>query len=109
MWAPSISRYDRAMELGDEYGGRMAASHVTSFARDLSDDLRIVYEDDGVGIEAGDRERLFERGFGKNTGLDLYLCGEILDLTGASIIEAGKPGGGARFEIRFPSRHWRDA
>jgi signal transduction histidine kinase len=82
--------------------------NVRVSSEDLSDDLRIVYEDDGVGIEAGDRERLFERGFGKNTGLGLYLCGEILDLTGASIIEAGKPGGGARFEIRFPSRHWKD-
>jgi two-component sensor histidine kinase len=71
-----------------------------------SDGLRIVFEDDGTGIKIEDKERIFERGFGKNTGLGLYLCREILALTGASIRENGKYKSGARFEIMVPSRNW---
>ncbi len=35
IWTPSVSRYDRAMELGEEYTGMMTPSHLMSFARDL--------------------------------------------------------------------------
>jgi signal transduction histidine kinase len=75
-------------------------------SEDSPDGPRIVYEDDGVGIKTEDKERIFERGFGKNTGLGLYLCREILALTGASIRENGKFGSGARFEITIPPSNW---
>jgi signal transduction histidine kinase len=63
----------------------------------------IVCEDDGVGVPAGDKERIFEKGFGKNTGLGLALSREILDITGITITETGTPGAGARFEITVPA------
>jgi signal transduction histidine kinase len=63
----------------------------------------IVCEDDGVGVPAGDKERIFEKGFGKNTGLGLALSREILDITGITIQETGTPGAGARFEIAVPA------
>lgn len=72
----------------------------------FSESLRILYEDDGTGVKVEDKERIFERGFGKNTGLGLYLCREILALTGASIKENGEFTSGARFEITIPSDHW---
>jgi PAS domain S-box-containing protein len=62
----------------------------------------IVCADDGDGIEEGEKERIFERGFGKNTGFGLAISREILDITGIKITETGEPGTGARFEITVP-------
>lgn len=69
--------------------------------------LVIRWEDDGVGIPAYEKDRIFERGFGKNTGLGLFLVREILLLTGISIRETGEPGKGARFEILVPEGAFR--
>jgi signal transduction histidine kinase len=41
----------------------------------------VVCEDDGDGVLAGEKEMIFERGFGKNTGLGLALSREILSIT----------------------------
>jgi len=67
----------------------------------------IWYEDDGGGIIPEEKEKAFEKGFGKNTGLGLFLIREILSITGISIIENGIPGEGVRFEITVPSGKWR--
>ena len=50
---------------------------------------------------------IFEKGFGKNTGLGLFLIKEILAITGMTIQETGVPGKGARFEITVPKGHYR--
>ncbi len=63
--------------------------------------------DDGIGIPASMKERIFRKGVGKNTGLGLFLTREILDITGISIAETGTEGEGAVFEIRIPSDAWR--
>lgn len=47
------------------------------------------------------------QGFGKNTGLGLFLIREILGITGISICENGEPGKGVRFEMSIPLQHWR--
>ncbi len=80
------------------YGG---AGMTTIRFRFLESDagLVIVCEDNGVGISAEDKERIFVRGFGKNTGLGLFLSREALSITGITIRENGMPGTGARFEI----------
>jgi len=62
----------------------------------------LVVEDDGTGIPAPDKERIFERGVVNNPGLGLFLVKEILAITGLAIRETGEPGRGARFEIRIP-------
>jgi signal transduction histidine kinase len=64
--------------------------------------LRIVFSDNGVGIPVAEKERIFEKGVGKNTGLGLFLVRQILSITGMSIRENGIPGKGARFEITVP-------
>ncbi|MFA6363788.1 histidine kinase N-terminal 7TM domain-containing protein [Methanoregula sp.] len=69
--------------------------------------FRIICEDDGVGISAEDKLRLFTRGFGKSTGLGLFLSREILSITGISITENSEPGKGARFVILVPAGTWR--
>jgi signal transduction histidine kinase len=62
----------------------------------------LIVEDNGTGINPLEREKIFERGFGKNTGWGLFLVREILAITGLTIVESGTPGSGARFEIHIP-------
>jgi signal transduction histidine kinase len=54
-----------------------------------------------------DKERIFAKGFGKNTGFGLFLVREILAITGLTISETGFPGKGARFEIRMTPENYR--
>ncbi len=68
----------------------------------------IVCEDDGNGIPAEEKEKIFERGYGKNTGLGLFLAREILSITGTTIRETGTPGKGARFVIAVPKDVFRE-
>jgi PAS domain S-box-containing protein len=90
------------------YGGKnLTAVTVTSYPD--SGALVIAVEDDGVGIPAEDQERLFEQGFGKHTGLGLFLSREILMLTDIAIDQTNPPGKGARFEIRIPPGKFRPA
>jgi PAS domain S-box-containing protein len=69
--------------------------------------LVITWEDDGPGIPVEEKERIFSRGVGKNTGLGLFLAREILGITGISIRETGEPGRGARFEMTVPEGVYR--
>ena len=63
---------------------------------------RFVYEDNGVGVVPENKEKIFGRGFGGNTGLGLYLAREIMLIFGGTIIETGEFGRNARFEILIP-------
>ncbi len=67
----------------------------------------LVYEDNGIGIPANEKKKIFEHGYGKNTGFGLFLSREILAITGLTITETGTPGSGARFEIQIPSNTFR--
>ncbi|NMB79331.1 MAG: PAS domain-containing sensor histidine kinase, partial [Methanomicrobiales archaeon] len=88
------------------YGGEtMTALQIA--AEPEGDTLRLIYADDGGGISAADKEKLFTKGFGKHTGLGLFLSREILAITGITIRETGEPGRGARFEITVPEGGWR--
>jgi signal transduction histidine kinase len=60
-----------------------------------------------MGVAQEDKTKIFERGFGSNTGLGLFLSREILSITGISILETGIPGKGARFEILVPKEKSR--
>lgn len=69
--------------------------------------LLIIWSDDGKGISKDDKDHIFERGYGKNTGLGLFLIREILGLTGISVYETGVMGEGARFCIHVPEERFR--
>jgi signal transduction histidine kinase len=60
-------------------------------------------------VAAHDKEKIFHPGFGKNTGFGLAISREILDISGITITENGKPGKGARFEITVPAGQFRSA
>ncbi len=61
--------------------------------------LVLVYRDDGVGIPLEEKGRIFEPGYGRNTGLGLALSRDVLSITDMVIRERGVPGQGATFEI----------
>lgn len=88
------------------YGGeKMTTIRITS--RTEGPLLVLIFEDDGVGVPEPEKSVIFDKGFGKNTGLGLYLSREILGITGITIIENGSQGTGARFEITVPKDGYR--
>ena len=62
----------------------------------------LVFEDDGIGVHPDEKEIIFGKGYGRNTGHGLFLCREILGITGMTILENGEHGKGSRFEIYIP-------
>ncbi len=84
--------------------------HVTTISfsyLETGPGITITYRDNGVGISPEYRKRLFQKGFGKHTGLGLFLSREILSITGITIVENGEPGKGVNFEIVVPEGGYR--
>ncbi|HUH79153.1 MAG TPA: PAS domain S-box protein [Methanoregula sp.] len=90
------------------HGGE-TLTEIRIFSRKSGGSLVIVYEDNGSGIPAREKELIFERGYGRNTGFGLFLIREILAITGITVTETGVPGKGARFEILVPEGAYRSA
>jgi PAS domain S-box-containing protein len=82
-------------------------TELTVSYREEAPGLVLIFQDNGVGIPADEKRKIFERGYGKNTGLGLFLVREILSITGISIQETGIEGEGARFEILVPKGSYR--
>jgi PAS domain S-box-containing protein len=93
------------MDNAVRYGGKITT--IRLYVEGQGGNPVIVCEDDGYGIPADEKEMIFERGFGKNTGLGLFLTREILGITGITVHETGKPETGARFEITVPEEAYR--
>jgi PAS domain S-box-containing protein len=83
------------------------ATRVQIHCEEQDGNLLISFEDDGPGVPDDQKERIFERGVGKNTGFGLFLSREILAITGIAIRETGVYGKGARFEMLVPVGKWR--
>ena len=66
------------------------------------DSLKLIYEDDGVGIPDGEKEKIFKEGYGKGTGYGLYLIKKTCEVYGWAITETGKQSKGAQFTIPIP-------
>lgn len=73
--------------------------------------VRLVIEDEGPGLPAGDPQRLFEKfqrgseeGAVSGAGLGLAICRAIVRAHGGEIIARRREGGGARFEFTLPAR-----
>jgi len=103
--AMMVKVLENLFENAYRHGGTVTTISIST--RKDGDRLVILVEDDGAGIADDEKERIFERGYGKNTGLGLFLAREILAITGISISETGVPGKGARFEITVPEGRWR--
>ncbi|WP_211531325.1 sensor histidine kinase [Methanocalculus chunghsingensis] len=93
--------FDNAIRHGKEVTG------ISISCAETDGNLLITVADDGIGIPEEQKERIFDHGFGGNTGLGLFLIREILAITGISIIEDGIHGEGARFVITVPEGRYR--
>jgi len=84
---------------------------VVVAARADGDEVELVVHDTGIGIAAGDLERIFEpfrqlepqctRRAG-GTGLGLSVSQRLVRLLGGSVHVASEPGQGSRFTVRLP-------
>ena len=88
-----------------EHGNRVSVVRLSSL--EVPDGLLIRIDDDGIGIPSHDKETIFQRGFGKNTGLGLFLSREILSITNITIKESGEFQHGARLEMFVPKGVYR--
>lgn len=87
-----------------------AGTHVIISASLDGAAIRIVIDDTGPGLPAGDPERLFakfQRGRVENNtggaGLGLAICRAIINGNGGTISAMQRPGGGARFVFSLPT------
>jgi signal transduction histidine kinase len=92
---------DNALRHGDHVTRMIFSSHETA------DGLVIICEDNGVGVPPQDKPQIFAKGFGRDSGLGLFLIREILSITKISIQETGDYGKGARFEMLIPKGDYR--
>ncbi|HEY5240389.1 MAG TPA: HAMP domain-containing sensor histidine kinase, partial [Polyangiaceae bacterium] len=70
--------------------------------------VRIEVEDDGPGVAAGVRDRLFEpfvttKEVGEGTGLGLAVCRGLVESAGGEIALDASYTGGARFYMLLPA------
>ncbi len=88
-----------------QHGGNVTTIRIS--ARESREGVTITIEDDGTGIPPSDKIKIFSKGYGKNTGLGLFLVREVLSITGISIHENGEYRKGARFELFVPHGMYR--
>ena len=84
--------------------GKKTTNIKVYYEKTNQDDLRLIYEDDGVGIPFENKPQLFKEGFstGYSTGFGLFLTKKMIDVYGWTIEENGEPGIGAKFTITIP-------
>ena len=85
-----------------KYGAKTSVIRV--YYREEEDKLKLIYEDDGVGIPAEEKSKLFLEGYGKGTGFGLYLIKRICEGYGWKIQETGKYGEGVQFTMSIPKK-----
>jgi PAS domain S-box-containing protein len=79
------------------------ASRISIRTEDRGNELRVIVEDDGMGISQERRKALFE----PSAGYGLHFSRELVSITGVDIVEESEGGEGARFVIIFPEEMYR--
>ena len=69
-----------------------------------SEQLKLIYEDNGVGISAEGKSAIFNEGYttGKGSGYGLYFIKKMMEVYGWTINESGTPGKGVQFVLTIP-------
>jgi PAS domain S-box-containing protein len=83
-----------------KYGEKV--SRIRVHYKEEENQLKLMYEDNGVGIPEEIKSNLFKEGFGKGTGYGLYLMKRICEAYGWTIQETGKYGQGVQFTMIAP-------
>ncbi len=68
--------FENLIDNAIRHGGNVTEISMT--AGEAGGTLVVRFEDNGTGIPAHEKEKIFERGYGKNTGLGLFLAREVL-------------------------------
>ncbi len=103
---PMIERvFFNLVDNAHRHGGNVTTIAIR--CEQAAEDLVIIIEDNGVGIAPEEKEKIFNKGYGKGSGFGLFLAREILAITEITIRETGYSGIGARFEITVPANRWR--
>ena len=86
-----------------KYGQKITRIRI-HYEKAGKDQLRLVYEDDGVGIPQDAKPKIFDEGYttGKGSGYGLYLIKKMMEVYGWTIQETGEPGKGAKFTVTIP-------
>lgn len=107
-----VSALNRVVANLAENAARHARERVSFALRPAAGDVRLQVDDDGPGIPAADRDRVFDRfvrlegarsredGGG---GLGLSIVRELVDAHGGTVRIADSPLGGTRVEVVFPA------
>lgn len=83
----------------------------------VQDQVAVLVEDEGPGVPASERERIFERfatnraarGSSSGTGLGLALVAQTITAHGGTVWCTENDAGGARFVVRLPARTGGDS
>jgi len=87
---------DNTLKYGREVG------RIRVHFKEEGNQLKLIYQDDGVGIPDDVKSRLFQEGYGQGTGYGLYLIKRICEAYGWTIQETGRKGQGAQFTMTIP-------
>ena len=82
-------------------------TRISFHCRETPDGLKVICEDDGIGILPEQKNQIFDRVVGGVGKFGLFFVREFLTISGITIIENGEPGKGARFEITVPNGMYR--
>jgi PAS domain S-box-containing protein len=90
-----------------QYSDGQPTVHI--YAQQNGTEWIISVEDEGVGIDVGDQERIFEvfqriQRDGNGTGIGLALCKRIIERHGGEIWVESDPGEGATFAFTLPAQ-----
>jgi PAS domain S-box-containing protein len=90
--------FDNSLKHGEK------VSRISVHYEEGKDGLKLLYEDDGVGIPKAIKPKIFAEGFttDKGFGYGLHLVKRMLEVYGWTIEEEGKPGKGVKFVMTIP-------
>jgi two-component system, sensor histidine kinase and response regulator len=84
-----------------KYGEKITQIRVYC-EKSIDKQLKLFYQDDGIGIPWAEKPNLFKEGYGKGTGYGLYLIKKMMEVYGWTLQETSEPGRGAQFTITIP-------
>jgi len=93
--------FDHALQNGE------TATIITVSLQQTGPSGLLLVENNGTGVPAAEKEKIFERGYGREASWGLFLAREILAATGMAVAETGEPGKGIRFAITLPPGSYR--
>jgi PAS domain S-box-containing protein len=87
------------------YGG--TTKNIVVTYHETPEGLDLSIRDDGTGIPAEKKEHIFEYDSGGQAGIGLFICRQIVEVTGMTLREIGTEGKGAWFVIHVPAGRYR--